>query len=66
MTTAASSRPKRLLGLDLFRALAVFGMLVAHVGPAAWTAGAGLGHEHWLWEIFHSRMPLMFAFAAGF
>ena len=66
MTTGASSRPTRLLGLDLFRALAVFGMLVAHVGPAAWTAGVGLGHEHWLWEIFHSRMPLMFAFAAGF
>lgn len=66
MTTAVGSRTARLIGLDLFRALAVFGMLVAHVGPAAWTAGHGLGQDHWVWEIFHSRMPLMFAFAAGF
>ncbi|MDR6867067.1 peptidoglycan/LPS O-acetylase OafA/YrhL [Microbacterium resistens] len=55
----------RLVGLDLFRAIAVFGMLVAHVGPAAWTAGDGLGTVHWQWEVFHSRMPAMFAFAAG-
>ncbi|MGV8883509.1 MAG: heparan-alpha-glucosaminide N-acetyltransferase domain-containing protein [Rhodoglobus sp.] len=66
MTEAVGSRSARLIGLDLFRALAVFGMLVAHVGPAAWTAGHGLGQEHWVWEVFHSRMPLMFAFAAGF
>lgn len=66
MTAAARSGTTRLIGLDLFRALAVFGMFVAHVGPAAWTAGHGLGQEHWVWEIFHSRMPLMFAFAAGF
>ncbi|PRI11616.1 DUF418 domain-containing protein [Leucobacter massiliensis] len=55
----------RLLGLDLFRAVAVFGMLVAHVGPAAWTPGEGFGTVHVEWEIFHSRMPAMFAFAAG-
>jgi len=66
VTTATGARSTRLIGLDLFRALAVFGMLVAHVGPAAWTAGHGLGQEHWVWEMFHSRMPLMFAFAAGF
>jgi len=55
----------RLVGLDLFRAVAVFGMLVAHVGPAAWTPGEGLGTVHVEWEVFHSRMPAMFAFAAG-
>ncbi len=67
--SAASPRPSgasvRLVGLDLFRALAVFGMLVAHVGPAAWTPGAGFGTVHVEWELFHSRMPAMFAFAAG-
>lgn len=52
---------QRLLGLDLFRALAVFGMLVAHVGPAALVDGRPV----WVWEVFHSRMPAMFAFAAG-
>lgn len=56
---------KRLIGLDLFRAVALFGMLVAHVGPAAWTASDGFGTVYWGWEIFHSRMPAMFAFAAG-
>ncbi|MEB4613705.1 heparan-alpha-glucosaminide N-acetyltransferase domain-containing protein [Leucobacter sp. M11] len=55
----------RLLGLDLFRAVAVFGMLVAHVGPSAWTPGEAFGTVHWEWEVFHSRMPAMFAFAAG-
>lgn len=55
----------RMIGLDLFRAVAVFGMLVAHVGPAAWTPGAGFGTVHPGWELFHSRMPAMFAFAAG-
>lgn len=55
----------RLLGLDLFRAVAVFGMFVAHVGPAAWVPGDGFGTVNWEWEVFHSRMPAMFAFAAG-
>ncbi|WP_424937046.1 MULTISPECIES: heparan-alpha-glucosaminide N-acetyltransferase domain-containing protein [Bacteria] len=55
----------RLLGLDLFRAVAVFGMLVAHVGPNAWAPGDGGGTVLWQWEVFHSRMPAMFAFAAG-
>jgi len=68
MTAPAPALPPRqlgrLVGLDLFRAVAVFGMLVAHVGPAAWTAGDGFGTVHWEWEIFHSRMPAMFAFAA--
>lgn len=62
MSVSASTR---LIGLDLFRAVAVFGMLVAHVGPSAWMAGAGFGDVHPEWEIFHSRMPAMFAFAAG-
>ncbi|OAN35831.1 hypothetical protein A4X17_00235 [Plantibacter sp. H53] len=61
--TAPGSR--RLLGLDLFRTLAIFGMLVAHVGPAAWSPDGGFGRVHWEWEVFHSRMPAMFAFAAG-
>lgn len=55
----------RLVGLDLFRAIAVFGMLVAHVGPDAWTPGEGWGTVHPVWELFHSHMPAMFAFAAG-
>lgn len=64
--TAPDPRPRaRLVGLDLFRAVAVFGMLVAHVGPAAWTASDGFGIVHPEWELFHSRMPAMFAFAAG-
>lgn len=58
-------RSRRLIGLDLFRTLAVFGMLVAHVGPASWSPDGGLGTVHWEWEVFHSRMPAMFAFAAG-
>ncbi|VXC10419.1 heparan-alpha-glucosaminide N-acetyltransferase domain-containing protein [Plantibacter sp. T3] len=58
-------RPQRLIGLDLFRTLAVFGMLVAHVGPAAWSPDGRFGQVHWEWEVFHSRMPAMFAFAAG-
>ncbi|MGN7860864.1 DUF418 domain-containing protein [Microbacterium sp. 22303] len=68
MSAAIVRRPHstaRLVGLDLFRAVAVFGMLVAHVGPAAWTPGDGFGTVHAEWEIFHSRMPAMFAFAAG-
>jgi uncharacterized protein len=63
--TPTVSRAPRLPGLDLFRSLAVFGMLVAHVGPAAWTPDGGFGVVHWQWEVFHSRMPAMFAFAAG-
>lgn len=68
MSAQADRAPRpvaRLVGLDLFRAVAVFGMLVAHVGPAAWTAGEGWGTVHVEWEVFHSRMPAMFAFAAG-
>lgn len=61
MSASDVSTPRRLVGLDLFRAVAVFGMLVAHVGPASVVDGRVL----WQWEIFHSRMPAMFAFAAG-
>ena len=64
-TPRRHSPAARLAGLDLFRAVAVFGMLVAHVGPAAWTPGETFGTVHWEWELFHSRMPAMFAFAAG-
>ncbi|MDF2560507.1 MAG: putative integral rane protein [Microbacterium sp.] len=62
---AAAAHSRRVVGLDLFRTIAVFGMLVAHVGPAAWTAGEGWGTVHVGWVLFHSRMPAMFAFAAG-
>ncbi|MDQ1216676.1 heparan-alpha-glucosaminide N-acetyltransferase domain-containing protein [Microbacterium arborescens] len=64
-SAAAAAHTRRVGGLDLFRTIAVFGMLVAHVGPAAWTAGEGWGTVHIGWELFHSRMPAMFAFAAG-
>lgn len=65
MSVGRPGSSRRVIGLDLFRALAVFGMLVAHVGPSAWTADDGFGVVHWQWEAFHSRMPAMFAFAAG-
>lgn len=70
----AASRPARLLGLDLARGIAIFGMFVAHVGPDAWipassndpsVMGDGSGTTVWIWEIFHSTMPAMFALLAG-
>ncbi|MFD0416750.1 DUF418 domain-containing protein [Streptomyces sp. NPDC127108] len=53
----------RLLGVDLARGLAVFGMYAAHVGPAPQDAGGVTG---FLLELSHGRSSALFAFLAGF
>lgn len=52
----------RLLGVDLARGLAVFGMYAAHVGPDP-SQGGVTGH---LMELAHGRASALFAFLAGF
>ncbi|WP_059006059.1 DUF418 domain-containing protein [Streptomyces specialis] len=51
----------RLIGLDLARGLAVFGMYAAHVGPMP-TEGGVTG---WVMELFHGRSSALFAVLAG-
>lgn len=53
----------RLLGVDLARGLAVFGMYAAHVGPAPEDAGGVTG---FFLELSHGRSSALFAFLAGF
>ncbi|KUO09469.1 DUF418 domain-containing protein [Streptomyces sp. DSM 15324] len=53
----------RLVGVDLARALAVFGMFAVHVGPAP-TPGGGVGD--WLLELASGRASALFATLAGF
>ncbi|MFE0249833.1 DUF418 domain-containing protein [Streptomyces sp. NPDC059010] len=52
----------RLIGVDLARGLAVFGMYAAHVGPDP-SQGGITGH---LMELAHGRASALFAFLAGF
>ncbi|MER6128603.1 heparan-alpha-glucosaminide N-acetyltransferase domain-containing protein [Streptomyces sp. NPDC001795] len=52
----------RLIGVDLARGLAVFGMYAAHVGPDP-SQGGVTGH---LMELAHGRSSALFAFLAGF
>ncbi|WP_369394352.1 DUF418 domain-containing protein [Streptomyces sp. CG1] len=52
----------RLIGVDLARGLAVFGMYAAHVGPDP-SRGGVTGH---LMELAHGRASALFAFLAGF
>ncbi|MFE9311141.1 DUF418 domain-containing protein [Streptomyces sp. NPDC006706] len=52
----------RLIGLDLARGLAVFGMYAAHVGP---DPGQG-GVTGFLMELAHGRSAALFALLAGF
>ncbi|GAA3774334.1 DUF418 domain-containing protein [Streptomyces phyllanthi] len=52
----------RLIGVDLARGLAVFGMYAAHVGPDP-ARGGVIGH---LMELAHGRASALFAFLAGF
>lgn len=52
----------RLVGVDLARGLAVFGMYAAHVGPDP-SSGGVTGH---VMELFHGRASALFAFLAGF
>lgn len=53
----------RLVGVDLARALAVFGMFVVHVGPKS---KAGWGPVDWLLELAEGRASTLFATLAGF
>ncbi|WP_435864203.1 DUF418 domain-containing protein [Streptomyces mirabilis] len=52
----------RLIGLDLARGLAVFGMYAAHVGPDP-SVGGPLG---WVMEVARGRSSALFALLAGF
>lgn len=52
----------RLVGVDLARGLAVFGMYAAHVGP---DPGVG-GVTGFAMELTHGRASALFAFLAGF
>ncbi|MGK5531767.1 DUF418 domain-containing protein [Streptomyces sp. URMC 129] len=51
----------RLIGLDLARGLAVFGMYAAHVGPMPAEGGV----TGWVMELFHGRSSALFAVLAG-
>ncbi|MDX3450617.1 DUF418 domain-containing protein [Streptomyces sp. ME02-8801-2C] len=57
-----SSQVGRLIGVDLARGLAVFGMYAAHVGPDP-AEGGTIG---FLMELAHGRASALFAFLAGF
>ncbi|MDX2697973.1 DUF418 domain-containing protein, partial [Streptomyces ipomoeae] len=57
----APSTP-RLIGVDLARGLAVFGMYAAHVGPDP-SEGGTIG---FLMELTHGRASALFAFLVGF
>ncbi|AZQ39888.1 DUF418 domain-containing protein [Streptomyces cyaneochromogenes] len=52
----------RLIGVDLARGLAVFGMYAAHVGPDPSEGGV----TGFLMELSHGRSSALFAFLAGF
>jgi uncharacterized membrane protein YeiB len=52
----------RLLGVDLARGLAVFGMYAAHVGPDPSQGGT----TGFVMELTHGRSSALFAFLAGF
>lgn len=54
--------PGRLVGLDLARGLAVFGMYAAHVGPDPDEGGV----TGFLMELTHGRSSALFALLAGF
>ncbi|MEW2402513.1 DUF418 domain-containing protein [Streptomyces sp. NPDC046862] len=62
--TPETVRPStgRLIGVDLARGLAVFGMYAAHVGPDP-SQGGVVGH---VMELAHGRASALFAFLAGF
>ncbi|QLH19402.1 DUF418 domain-containing protein [Streptomyces sp. Rer75] len=53
----------RLVGVDLARALAVFGMFAVHVGPLP-VPGGGVGD--WLLDLSSGRASALFATLAGF
>lgn len=66
--TAADDAPGRtpstgrMIGLDVARALAIFGMFAAHIGPEP-SVGGPMG---WLMEVARGRSAALFALLAGF
>jgi uncharacterized membrane protein len=60
--TTAPSSLGRLIGVDLARGLAVFGMYAAHLGPDPSEGGT----TGFLMELSHGRSSALFAFLAGF
>lgn len=54
----------RLVGVDLARALAVFGMFAVHVGPGPAPEGGGVGQ--WFLDLANGRASALFATLAGF
>lgn len=65
VTAPAPSGPSmgRLVGVDLARALAVFGMFVVHIGPAL-SATSGVGS--WVRYLSDGHSSVLFAVLAGF
>ncbi|MEY9855417.1 putative membrane protein YeiB [Catenulispora sp. GAS73] len=61
ITAPSPAAPTRLVGLDLARALAVFGMFAAHVGPDPSVGGP----EGALMLLSHGRASTLFALLAG-
>ncbi|MFC9502637.1 DUF418 domain-containing protein [Streptomyces sp. NPDC057002] len=61
-TESGGASAGRLIGVDLARGLAVFGMYAAHVGPDPSEGGA----TGFLMELTHGRASALFAFLAGF
>lgn len=61
--TAPSPPRRRITGIDVARAVAILGMLVAHLGTGHHVAGGGWG-EQWMW-IFDGRSSALFATLAG-
>ncbi|MGW2770379.1 DUF418 domain-containing protein [Streptomyces sp. NPDC001275] len=59
---SGKAQARRLIGLDLARGLAVFGMYAAHVGPDPDQGGV----TGFLMELAHGRSAALFAFLAGF
>ncbi|EPH41255.1 DUF418 domain-containing protein [Streptomyces aurantiacus] len=59
---AAGPSTGRLVGIDLARGLAVFGMFAAHLGPDPSEGGA----TGFLMELTHGRSSALFALLAGF
>ncbi|MFM9442253.1 DUF418 domain-containing protein [Streptomyces acidiscabies] len=63
VTTPPAASTARLVGVDLARALAVFGMFAVHVGPFP-APGGGVGD--WFLELASGRASALFATLAGF
>ncbi|MDX3520798.1 DUF418 domain-containing protein [Streptomyces scabiei] len=62
VSVTTGSQVGRLVGVDLARGLAVFGMYAAHVGPDP----SGGGATGFVMELAHGRASALFAFLAGF